>query len=160
MVTECLEKRAMSAAGAECRSVCTEAGMYAIRARRKSISDPGAAAFHMVKASAPERRPLGNTNASRAGQLKMCSQAPAPSSDASFRINVPCTQRCHTAASRGERPHRCHQQGSLPRRAIETTLSVILVFRAHFCYRQKCEPAEVIKGYSKFSATPKYMVYN
>ena len=26
-------------AGAECRSVCTEAGMYAIRARRKSISE-------------------------------------------------------------------------------------------------------------------------
>ena len=29
--------------GAECRSVCTEAGMYAIRARRKSISEPQAA---------------------------------------------------------------------------------------------------------------------
>ena len=35
--------RCASVQGAECRSVCTEAGMYAIRARRKSISEPQAA---------------------------------------------------------------------------------------------------------------------
>eukprot|EP00435_Cladocopium_sp_Y103_P059125 s271_g21.t1 len=36
---ELLARLCPNTTGAECRSVCTEAGMYAIRARRKSISE-------------------------------------------------------------------------------------------------------------------------
>jgi len=36
---ELLSRLCPNASGAELRSVCTEAGMYAIRARRKSISE-------------------------------------------------------------------------------------------------------------------------
>jgi len=36
---ELLARLCPNATGAECRSVCTEAGMYAIRARRKSVSE-------------------------------------------------------------------------------------------------------------------------
>eukprot|EP00439_Symbiodinium_sp_Y106_P047075 s2319_g6.t1 len=90
---ELLARLCPNTTGAECRSVCTEAGMYAIRARRKSISEPQAAT------------------------------GPA------------CLRhvRCATLS------------GKLPEAEEKDLIDAI---------------NKVIKGYSKFSATPKYMVYN
>ena len=92
-----------NATGADIRSVCTEAGMFAIRARRKTVTEKDFLdAVQKVRLEQSCVAPC---------QLMLC----LPTTQAQMGI---CSNL---------RPSACLQ---------------------------------VIKGYQKFSATPKYMVYN
>ena len=97
---ELLARLCPNSTGADIRSVCTEAGMYAIRARRKTVT---------------EKDFLDAVN-------KV------------FRI--------------------MHHALSLLPLKVAPSLHAVCVEVS------TCRAVQVIKGYQKFSATPKYMVYN
>ncbi len=103
---ELLARLCPNSTGADIRSVCTEAGMFAIRARRKTVTEK----------------------------------------DFLESVNKVSISQCY--------PTNCLLGVFLQ---CNTCSSVEYVVQDLMC--GNCD-VQVIKGYQKFSATPKYMVYN
>lgn len=103
---ELLARLCPNSTGADIRSVCTEAGMFAIRARRKTVTEK----------------------------------------DFLESVNKVLISQCN--------PTGCLLGGALQCNACSS-----LEYVAQDLMCGNCD-VQVIKGYQKFSATPKYMVYN
>lgn len=109
---ELLARLCPNSTGADIRSVCTEAGMYAVRGRRKTVTE---------KDFLDAVNKVGGKKASRTGENIFIYRP----RNISLRVYLSFSQ-------------------------LKQTL-----------LRDLSPPIlQVIKGYQKFSATPKYMVYN
>ncbi|CAI5951457.1 unnamed protein product [Closterium sp. NIES-65] len=130
---ELLARLCPNSTGADIRSVCTEAGMYAIRARRKTS--------HACSPS-----PCS----------PICPPPPTPSP-------LPRSRHLQCVHEGG---HVCHEGmmhtgADIRSVCTEAGMYAIRARRKTVTEKDFLEAVnKVIKGYQKFSATPKYMVYN
>ena len=108
--------------GAELRSVCTEAGMFAIRARRKAVTEADMLEAVQVRTRSHSDSGAGGREGDWDGRM-----------DGAGKL------LCTVGAV------------AQPFRSCVSLVSLLLRVPAE---------QKVIKGYAKFSATPKYMVYN